>query len=60
MSGENVTPLDKYRQYPPELIVLTDWLHDQDKVDEALAVLAAYNAGKLAVLRTIEYPENSA
>lgn len=53
MAGENITPLDKYRKYPPEVIVLTDWLHDQDKIDEAHAVLTAYTAGKLIVPKCI-------
>lgn len=53
MGGEKVTPLDKYRHYPPEVIVLTDWLHDEDRLDEAHAVLTAYTMGKLAVLKNI-------
>lgn len=57
METETVTPIDKYRRYPRAVIELTDWLHDQDRVDEAHRVLNAYDAGKLAVLRTIEYPQ---
>lgn len=58
--SETVTPLDKYRKYPPAVIELTDWLHDADRLDEAYAVLTAYDAGKLAVLRSIQYPKLSA
>lgn len=52
MAGE-ITPLDRYRDYPREVIILADWLHDHDRLDEAHAVLDAHTMGKLAVLKTI-------
>lgn len=58
--SEQVTPLSKYRKYPPEVIVLTDWLHDQDRLAEAGLVLTAYELGKLAVLPTISFPQDIA
>lgn len=54
---EKVTPLSKYRKYPPEVITLTDWLHDQDRLDEAGQILTAYDMGKLAVIKSIKLPE---
>ena len=54
---EKITPLSKYRKYPAEVIALTDWLHDQERVDEAHAVLTAYDMGKLAVIKSIKLRE---